>query len=93
MTTTQVEHTILRTVDTATRLLPGPSDDAAWTAEKFAEIARVDLGAHMLAHPVPQHGCPYGGCAGVEVAYRERSAELSWIEDARVSPVRHEVHA
>ncbi|MFG2046205.1 hypothetical protein ACGFIW_02075 [Micromonospora sp. NPDC048935] len=52
-----------------------------------------DERAHALAHPVPQHGCPFGGCAGVQVPYRERSAELTWREDARVSPVRHEVAA
>ncbi|MCG5464147.1 hypothetical protein MED01_002312 [Micromonospora sp. MED01] len=81
--------------DTATRVLPGPSDDAAWTAETVADIARVtvDERAHALAHPVPQHGCPYGECAGGQVAYRNPAAELTWIEDARWSPVRHEVTA
>ncbi|MEV1315292.1 hypothetical protein AB0J14_04325 [Micromonospora arborensis] len=92
MTTMQVQHTIPRTVST-TRLLPGPSDEAGWSAETVAEIARVDLGAHTLAHPVPQWGCPFGGCAGADVAYRNPSAELTWLEDARVSPVRHEVSA
>jgi hypothetical protein len=90
--TIQVDHTISRTVD-ATRLLPGPSDDAGWTVETVAAIAGVDLSAHLLAHPVPQWGCPFGGCAGAGAVFREPTSELTWIEDARMSPVRHEVGA
>lgn len=94
MTTSTIDQPN-RSADTATRVLPGPSDDVAWTAETVAAIARVtpDERAHTLAHPVPQYACPFGGCAGARVTYRERSAELTWIEDAQVSPVRHEVSA
>lgn len=93
MTTYTIDD-ISRTADT-TRRLPGPSDSQAWTVDLVAGLAGTtpDLAAHALAHPVPQHACPYGGCAGVQVAYRERSAELTWREDALVSPVRHEVNA
>ena len=88
-------HDIDRTADVGPRVLPGPSDEAAWTLPLVADLAGTtpDLAAHALAHPVPQFGCPFDGCAGVEVAYRNPSAELTWIEDARVSPVRHEVNA
>lgn len=91
--TVQVHHTS-RTADAGPRFLPGPSDSQAWTLDLFADLAgtTVDAAAHTLAHPVPQHGCPHGGCAGARVAYRERSAELTWREDAQVSPVRHEVN-
>ncbi|MEV5211417.1 hypothetical protein AB0K35_28475 [Micromonospora sp. NPDC053740] len=90
--TIQVDH-ISRTVDVSPRVLPGPSDEVAWTLPLVAALARTtpDEVAHTLAHPVPQWGCPYGSCAGAEVAYRDPSAELTWREDARVSPVRHEV--
>ncbi len=93
MTDLKVPHR--RTADTTTRPLPGPSDSQAWTLDLGASLARtgVDAAAHELAHPVPQHGCPYGGCAGARVAYRNPSSELTWREDARVSPVPHEVGA
>jgi hypothetical protein len=90
--TIQVEH-IPRTDGTGARLLPSWSDTAGWTAEKVAEIAGVDLAAHRLAHPVPQHACPFGDCAAVVVLFRDRSAETTWREDAAVSPVAREVAA
>lgn len=80
----------------AERLLPSPSDEQAWAdPATFAAIAgvTVDLAAHTLAHPVPQHGCPFGWCAGADVPFREPSAELTWREDALVSPVPREVTA
>jgi len=88
-------HDIDRTADAGPRVLPGPSDSQAWTVDLVADLAGTtpDLAAHALAHPVPQFGCPFAGCAGVEVTYRERSSETTWREDARVSPVRHEVTA
>ncbi|MFD6565314.1 hypothetical protein [Micromonospora profundi] len=59
----------------------------------MARLARTtpDEMAHALAHPVPQYGCPFGGCADARVPFRDPSAELTWIEDAWVSPVPHEV--
>lgn len=92
MTDLKVRHAD-RSADTRPRVLPGPSDSQGWSVDTFAAIARVtpDERAHALAHPVPQYACPFGGCAGAQVARRERSAELTWIEDARVSPVRREV--
>ncbi|WP_433460754.1 hypothetical protein [Micromonospora sp. CA-248212] len=88
-----VQHTIVRTDDTA-RVLPGSSDSQAWTVPLVAGLAgtSVDEVAHTLAHPVPQHGCPYGGCVDATVTYRNPSAEQTWREDALVSPVRHEVN-
>ncbi|MEV5819220.1 hypothetical protein AB0L22_08605 [Micromonospora haikouensis] len=41
-----------RTGDASTRLLPGPSDDAAWSNPDV--VARL---AHPSVHPVPQPGC------------------------------------
>ncbi|MET8278196.1 hypothetical protein [Micromonospora sp. NPDC005174] len=93
MTTDTIDH-LTRTADTA-RVLPGPSDSQAWTLPLVADLActTVDEVAHTLAHPVPQHACPYGECAGAGVAYRNPGSELTWIEDARMSPVPHEVGA
>ncbi|MEU7980542.1 hypothetical protein AB0B63_18660 [Micromonospora sp. NPDC049081] len=41
MTTTQVQHSIPRTADATPRMLPGPSDDNAWTAALVVDIADV----------------------------------------------------
>ncbi|MFI2663196.1 hypothetical protein [Micromonospora carbonacea] len=82
------------TIPPTSRVLPGPSDDMAWTPGLVAAIAHgVNIHAHNLAHPVPQHGCPFGACADADVPFRDGSAEVSWLEDAASPPVRHEVAA
>lgn len=52
MTTTQVHHSITRSVD-ATPVWPGPSDDAAWQ-----DVTTVQRLAHPSVHTRPQPGCP-----------------------------------
>lgn len=82
--------------DTTPRVLPGPSDEAAWS--DFATVERI---AHRHIHQVPQPGCDRcppvacrcgaAGCPDVFDHSRVYAgAELTWREDARVSPVRHE---
>jgi hypothetical protein len=74
---------------TATRVLPSMSDTEAWTAAKVAEIAGVDLAAHALSHPVPQHGCQL--CPPPARLWRDPASEQTWREDAVRPPVRSEV--
>ncbi len=52
MTTTQVHHSTIRSADATTRVLPGPSDETAWS--DFATVQRI---AHRVIHAVPQPGC------------------------------------
>lgn len=63
------------------RVLPSPSDDAAWTAEQFNAIAfygeqTVCPEAHKLAHPNPIHDCPW--CPPAQGEAPDRSSETYW---------------
>lgn len=80
-----------------TRILPSPSDEVAWS--DFATVERI---AHRHIHDPAQPGCklcpPVPCRCGVadcpDVFDHSRmyaGAETTWREDARLSPVRHEV--